>query len=40
MPVNSANTLRRRCAIDQLVTQALVIALAVVVLDELGDRPS
>ena len=37
-PVNAADTIHRRCAIDQLVTEALVITLAVVVLGELRDR--
>jgi hypothetical protein len=37
-PANPANTLPRWCAIDELVIKALVVAFAVVVLDELRDR--
>ena len=39
-PTNAAHTLHRACAIDQFVIKALVIALTVVVLDELGNRPA
>ena len=37
---NAADLLHRGCAVDQFVTKALVIALTVVVLDELRDRPA
>jgi len=39
-PTNAADRSHRGCAFDQFVTKALVIALAVVVLDELRDRPA
>ena len=35
---NAADALHGGCSIDQLVIKALVIALAVVVLDKLRDR--
>ncbi len=40
MTANAADPLDRGCAFDRLVPKALVIALAMVMLDELRDRPS
>jgi len=37
---NATELLHRRHSIDPLVVQALVIPFTMVVLDELGDRPS
>src|SRR6266850_383628 len=38
-PVDAADASLGGCALDQLVSEALVIPLTVVMLDELGDRP-
>ena len=39
MSANAANLFfHGRCALDQLVLKALVVALAVIVRDEFGDR--
>jgi hypothetical protein len=40
MTVNAADPLDRGCVFDQLVPKALVIALAMVMLDEFRDHPS